>query len=140
MHLENQDLTSNNYFFWRIESRSEKGDRGTARITYIVINIKCDNPMNTSNKKSRKELTLEAIVEGKKMEAYVEHRTKDMHVCWICGTIGYKKKPMKNIGNRWICIDCLKHLKEILDSLDQWEAEIQLEKEMSKKIDESLGV
>jgi len=94
--------------------------------------------MPADKEKSRKELTLQAIIEGKKMEAYVEHRTKDMHVCWICGEIGYKKKPMKNIGNRWICINCLRSLKEILDSLDEWEIELQLEEEMSKKIDESL--
>ncbi len=74
------------------------------------------------------------------MEAYVEHRTKDMHLCCMCDTVGYKKKSMKNVGNRWICIDCLKHLKEVLDTMDQWEAEIQLEKEMSKKIDEGLGL
>ena len=87
---------------------------------------------------SRREVTLEAILEGKKMEAYAEHRTKDMHVCWICGEIGYKKKPMKNVGNRWICIDCLRSLKEALDSLDEWEVELQLEEEMSKKIDDTL--
>ncbi len=90
--------------------------------------------------RSRKDLTLESIVEGKKMEAYVEHRTKDMHACCLCGSVGYHKKPMKNIGMEWICIDCLRHLKETLDTLDQWEAEIQLEKEMSKKLDEGLGL
>ncbi len=72
--------------------------------------------------KSRKELTLESIVEGKKMEAYVEHRTKDMHTCWMCGTIGYKRKAMKHIGTRWICIDCLRHLRKILETIYQWEA------------------
>jgi len=96
--------------------------------------------MAAGERKSRKELTLESIVEGKKMEAYVEHRTKDMHACWICGTVGYKKKAMKNVGSKWICIDCLRGLKEVLENLDQWEAEIQLEKEMSKKIDETLGI
>jgi hypothetical protein len=96
--------------------------------------------MATGERKSRKELTLESIVEGKKIEAYVEHRTKDMHACWICGAIGYKKKAMKNVGSKWICIDCLRSLKEVLETLDQWEAEIQLEIEMSKKIDETLGI
>jgi hypothetical protein len=96
--------------------------------------------MAAGERKSRKELTLESIVEGKKMEAYVEHRTKDMHACWICGTIGYKKKAMKNVGLKWICIDCFRSLKEVLETLDQWEAEIQLEIEMSKKIDETLGI
>jgi len=94
--------------------------------------------MPADKKMSRREMTLEAIVEGKKMEAYVEHRTKDMHVCWICGEIGYKKKPMRKVGNRWICMDCLRSLKEALDSLDEWEVELQLEEEMSKKIDDSL--
>lgn len=90
--------------------------------------------------RSRKELTLESLVEGKKLEAYVEHRTRDMHVCALCGTVGYKKRSMKLIGARWLCMDCLRQLKEVLDTLDQWEAETRLEKEMAKKIDEGLGL
>ena len=35
--------------------------------------------MPTEDPKSRTELTIESILEGKKMEAYVEHRTKEMH-------------------------------------------------------------
>jgi ribosomal protein L37AE/L43A len=93
-----------------------------------------------NEERSRKELTLESLVEGKKLEAYVEHRTRDMHVCALCGAVGYKKRPMKCIGARWLCIDCLRHLKEVLDTMDQWEAEVQLEKEMAKKIDEGLGL
>ncbi len=81
---------------------------------------------------------MESIIEGKKMEAYAEHRTKDMHVCALCGVIGYRKRPMRSVGQRWICIDCLRALKEMLEGLDQWEAEIQLEKEMAKKIDETM--
>lgn len=96
--------------------------------------------MPTEDPKSRTELTIESILEGKKMEAYVEHRTKEMHACTMCGVISYKRKPMKQVGNRWFCIDCLRHLKEVLDTLSQWEAEIQLEREMSKKIDETLGM
>lgn len=105
---------------------------------YQDTSERCD--MAAGTRKSRRELTLESIVEGKKMEAYVEHRTKDMHACWMCGVVGYKKKAMKNVGSRWICIDCLRSLKEVLENLDQWEAEIQLEREMSKKIDETLGI
>ena len=86
----------------------------------------------------RNDSAIESIIEGKKMEAYAEHRTKDMHCCAFCGNIGYRKRPMRQVGSRWICIDCLRSLKEVLEGLDQWEAEIQLEKEMSKKIDESL--
>ncbi len=89
--------------------------------------------------RSRRDLTLESIVEGKKMEAYVEHRTKDMHVCALCGNVGYKKTPMKCIGNSWICITCFHKLKDILNSMDAWDAEVQIEKEMSKKMDEGLG-
>ena len=66
--------------------------------------------------------------------------TKDMHVCALCDTVGYKKQPMRLIGKKWVCIDCLRQLKETLDTMDQWEAEIQLEKEMSNKIDETLGL
>ena len=83
---------------------------------------------------------LESIVEGKKMEAYVEHCTKDMHVCGLCGIVGYKKLPMRLIGKKWICIDCLRQIKETLETIDQWEAEIQLEKEMSMKINETIGL
>ena len=90
--------------------------------------------------RTRGEIMLESIIEGKKMEAYVEHCTKDMHVCIFCGMVGYKKQPMRLIGKKWLCIDCLRQLKETLDTMDQWEAEIQLEKEMSMKIDETLGL
>ena len=67
---------------------------------------------------------IESIIEGKKMEAYAEHRTKEMHACTLCGAVGYKKRPMRPVGQKWICIDCLRVLKETLDGLDQWEAEI----------------
>lgn len=90
------------------------------------------------DEKPNSDAAIESIIEGKKMEAYAEHRTKDMHACTLCGAIGYRKRPMRPVGHRWICIDCLRSLKETLEGLDQWEAEIQLEKEMSKKIDETL--
>jgi hypothetical protein len=96
--------------------------------------------MPADSGRTKRDMTLESIVEGKKMEAYVEHRTKEMHVCWMCGAVGYKKLPMKSVGTRWICINCLRELKEILDSLDQWDVELQLEEEMSKSIDESLDM
>jgi len=90
--------------------------------------------------KSRNDRTLESILEGKKLDAYAEHCTKKMHVCALCGTVGYQRKPMKPIGSKWVCIDCMRELKEVLDTLPQWEAEIQIGKEMSKKIDDTLGV
>ena len=93
-----------------------------------------------AEEKTRKELTLESIVEGKKMEAYVEHRTKEMHTCAICGCIGYKKWPMRSVGGRWFCMDCVRQLKDLMDNLDKWEAEVKLESELSKRIDEGLGL
>lgn len=89
---------------------------------------------------SRQDLTLQSIVEGKKMEAYVEHRAKDMKVCWLCGTVSYRKLPMKNVGTHWVCIDCFRQIREIIINMDKWEAEIQLEKELSKKVDEGFGI
>ena len=90
--------------------------------------------------KSRNGRTLESILEGKKLDAYAEHWTKKMHVCALCGTVEYQRKPMKPIGSKWVCIDCMRELKEVLDTLPHWEAEIQIGKEMSKKIDDTLGV
>jgi hypothetical protein len=47
---------------------------------------------------------------------------------------------MRLIGKKWLCIECLHQIKETLETMDQWEAEIELEKEMSMKIDETLGL
>ena len=58
---------------------------------------------------SRRRMVIDSIVEGRKMEAYSEHRTKEMHACWFCDQICYRKKPMKNIGTRWICISAIRH-------------------------------
>ena len=91
-----------------------------------------------TEKSARRDQTLESIVEGRKLEAYVEHMTKEMNACWICQKVAYKNRRMKNIGGRFICFDCLKQLREAFDSLDKWEAEQLLEREMRKKIDDSL--
>jgi len=87
----------------------------------------------------RRRMVIESIVEGRKMEAYAEHRTKEMHSCWLCGSICYRKTPVKNIGNKWLCIDCLRQLKETLDTLDQWEEELALQKDARKQLDGDLG-
>lgn len=83
---------------------------------------------------------IETIVEGRKMESYAEHRTKDMHTCFLCERICYKKVPGKEIGKQWLCIDCLRKLKEILDTLKQWEEELVLEGDVKKQLDNGLGV
>jgi hypothetical protein len=54
----------------------------------------------------------------------------------MCGAICYRKKAAKNIGGRWICIDCLKQLKESLDTLSQWEESIALQRDISRQLDD----
>ena len=88
----------------------------------------------------KRKIILESIIEGKKMEAYAEHRTKEMHTCWFCDTVIYRKKPIKQIGTRWICMDCLRQLKEALDTLEQWEKELALEGEMKRQLNGGLGI
>lgn len=116
--------------------RWESQDKFLIRISRYEAPVQ----MLDEKERSKKEMTMEAIVEGRKMDAYVEHRTKEMHICWVCGSVGYKKLPMRSVGDQWICINCLRGLKETLDSLKQWEAELELEEEMSKTIDESLNL
>jgi hypothetical protein len=36
-------------------------------------------------------------------------------------------------------MECIRQLKAIMDGLELWEAEVELEREMAKKIDEGLG-
>jgi hypothetical protein len=64
---------------------------------------------------------LKTLAQGKRYEAYVEQQTAEMRLCVFCEKVYYRKKPMKQIGARWVCIDCLRALKETLDSLDRWE-------------------
>jgi len=81
-----------------------------------------------------KEKALKNILENLKLDLYVETKIPEMHVCFFCGRIGYKNLPMKKIGNVWICIDCLRELKEALDSLEEWEQEISLREEIKRQI------
>jgi len=90
----------------------------------------------TEQPADRRKMVIDSIVEGRKMEAYAEHRTKEMHSCWMCGAICYRKKAAKNIGTRWICIDCLKQLKESLDTLSQWEEGIALQRDITRQLDD----
>ena len=101
--------------------------------------MKKDAQGSEQDKADKRKAVLESIVEGRKMEAYAEHRTKEMHACWFCGTICYRKKPVKNIGTRWVCIDCLKELKEALETLSQWEESLALQKEIVRQVDEGLN-
>ena len=94
---------------------------------------------NAKTDDGRRKMVLESIIEGRRMEAYSEHRTKDMHACWICEKVCYRKTPAKNIGNKWICIDCLRKLKETLDNLGQWEEELALESEMKSQLEDGFN-
>lgn len=88
---------------------------------------------------ARRKMVIESIVEGRKMEAYAEHRTKEMNVCWVCNSICYRKTPGRHVGDKWICIDCLRQLKETLDTLDEWEEELAMQKEARTQLDSDLG-
>ena len=88
---------------------------------------------------ARRKMVIESIVEGRKMEAYAEHRTKEMNTCWICEAICYRKTPGKNISEKWICIDCLRQMKETLDTLDEWVEELVMQKEARSQLDSDLG-
>jgi len=78
------------------------------------------------------------LLEGIKLDMYVESKVEEMHVCFLCGRIGYKELPMRKIGGKWICIDCLRELKEAIESLEEWEQEIALRKELKRQIEENL--
>ena len=81
---------------------------------------------------------MDSLLEGRKLEAYAEHRTKEMRACFLCDAICYRRRPGKVLGQRFVCINCLRLLKETLDNLDQWEEELVLESELRKKVDEGL--
>ncbi|MGB9635876.1 MAG: hypothetical protein ACPL1Y_01320 [Thermoplasmata archaeon] len=86
----------------------------------------------------KKDKWIEAIIEGRKLENYTEYKTKEMHVCFLCETICYKRTPVKKLGNKYICINCLKTLKELIDNLEIWENEVNIDKDLQKQIQESL--
>ena len=81
---------------------------------------------------------LKKLAEGKRFEAYVEQQTDEMRVCAFCEKVYYRRKPMKKLGARWICIDCVRSLKESLDSLDRWEQMSVLHDEIEKSVQGAL--
>ena len=92
------------------------------------------------DKKEDEKKIVDSVIEGRKLDSYAEHQTREMHACWICDEICYKKKPAKQVGGRWICIDCLRQLKETLDQLKQWEEQIHLQSHLEAQLDEGLGM
>lgn len=77
---------------------------------------------------------LRNLAEGKRFETYVEQQTQEMRVCFLCDRIFYRNKPVKRVGARWVCIDCLRTLKESIDTLDRWEQLTALGEEMEKDV------
>ncbi|MGQ9582345.1 MAG: hypothetical protein ACUVV6_02380 [Thermoplasmatota archaeon] len=82
---------------------------------------------------------LERVLRGQAMETYIEHRTSEMRCCALCESIGYRRRPMKQVGRKWICLPCWRQMKEILESLDRWEEEVALKNEMDRTIKRGLG-
>jgi hypothetical protein len=78
---------------------------------------------------------LRNLAEGKRFETYVEQQTQEMRVCFLCDKIFYRRKPVKRVGARWVCLDCLRALKETIDTLDQWEQLATLRDEIEKDAD-----
>jgi hypothetical protein len=77
---------------------------------------------------------LRNLAEGKRFETYVEQQTQEMRVCFLCDKIFYRRKPVKRVGARWVCIDCLRALKDSIDTLDQWEHLSTLRDEIEKDV------
>ena len=88
---------------------------------------------------AKKNEVLESVLTGQAMESYIEHRTSEMRHCALCDSIGYKRRPMKQVGKKWVCIDCWRQIRETLDTLDRWEEEIALKEEMERTIKKGLG-
>ncbi|MGA7924167.1 MAG: hypothetical protein WCA77_09340 [Thermoplasmata archaeon] len=81
---------------------------------------------------------IRTLTDGKRFESYVEQQTTEMRVCGLCDRVFYRRKPMKKIGARWVCIDCVRSLKEAIESLDRWEELTRLNDEIEKNVDEAF--
>lgn len=95
-----------------------------------------DEPTPTASPTDRR--ALRSLAEGKRYEAYVEQQTREMRVCALCSKVYYRKKPMKPIGSRWVCIDCMRQLKEALDTLDRWEELSVLHQQIEENVNNAL--
>lgn len=69
----------------------------------------------------RDRSVLKALEEGRRFESYTEQRTREMHTCFLCERVLYRRPPSKKVGAKWICIDCIRELKEVMESLEHWE-------------------
>jgi hypothetical protein len=93
-----------------------------------------DSPPSDSTGPRDSKRILRTLQEGKRLEAYVERQSDEMRVCALCEKVYYRRKPMKKIGARWYCIDCLRSLKESLDSLDRWEELSLLNEQIESRV------
>lgn len=88
----------------------------------------------------KKQKILDSVREAKKMELYVEHRTQEMKVCFLCEKVCYRRTPVTRIGKKYVCIDCIRQLKETLDGLKQWEEELSIGEQMKKQLETDLSL
>ncbi|HLY76558.1 MAG TPA: hypothetical protein VKT21_01580 [Thermoplasmata archaeon] len=93
-----------------------------------------DSAASSSERPPAGKRLLRNLAEGKRFETYVEQQTQEMRVCFLCDRIFYRHKPVKRIGARWVCIDCLRALKESIETLDRWEELSTLRDEMEKDV------
>ncbi len=89
---------------------------------------------------AKKVQLLENVLKGQAMENYIEHRTSEMRHCALCDSIGYRRRPMKQVGKKWICINCCRQMREVIDNLDRWEEEMALKEEMERTIKKGLSL
>ena len=89
---------------------------------------------------AKKVQLLENVLKGQAMENYIEHRTSEMRHCALCDSIGYRRRPMKQVGKKWICINCCRQMREVIDNLDRWEEEMALKEEMERTIKKGLSI
>lgn len=92
-----------------------------------------------SGDEKRPHEMLRRMMRGGELEKIIEDKTKMMKHCSFCGEITYRKKPMKTIGKKWICIDCLRQLKEMLDELDSWEREVHIKEKIEQQLQDELA-
>lgn len=101
------------------------------------------NRLTTGESLSDREQTAEQrerLIDGKRLEIYADHLTREMHGCFLCDEVSYRSRPVKQVGKRWICIDCIRRLREVLDTLQQWEEEARLGQQMDEELKKNLGL
>jgi len=88
--------------------------------------------------KMGEKLPIRTLLESMRLEAYVEEKLAEVKVCALCGRLGYRKLPMRRIGARYICAECLAQLKDAIENYDAWLEEVKEEEEARKSLEKRL--